>query len=280
MARVLFFSELLGKLAALVVWWFKPWSPLGFLLFCGADGFVLYHLFVPSGQWLCRIFTAFETDRREIWLTIDDGPDAQDTPRILDLLDQYQARATFFVIGERVARWPHLVPEIIRRGHEVAHHTHTHPAASFWCASRTRLRRELDDALSVLRTAGVRPRWFRPPVGIKNVLLGGALKQRKLQCVGWTVRSGDCLGRTPEVVAANVMRKVQPGAILLMHEGPSVPAHMRVKAMELVLRSLTEAKYRCVLPSADQLLPQTASERELSYAGAAPRPVNSVLAVD
>lgn len=277
MARVLFLGELLGKLAALIVWYFKPWSPLGFILFCGADGFVLYHLFVPSGQWLCRVFTGFETERREVWLTIDDGPDSQDTPRILDLLDEYHARATFFVIGERVARYPQLVPEIVRRGHEVAHHTHTHPAGTFWCASRARLHRELDDALAVLRSAGVRPSWFRPPVGIKNVLLSGALRQRKLHCVGWTVRSGDCLGSSSEAVAANVMRAVRPGAIILMHEGASVPTHMRVNTIDLVLRSLTAAGYRCVLPPLEQLSHRPRSLPSVGFPRPAPSAASTAL---
>lgn len=253
MLRVLIISQVIGKVAAILIWIASPWSPLGAILFFGPDIFVLYHLFAPSGQWLCRNFTHFTTDRAEVWLTIDDGPDAEDTPRILDLLDQHGARATFFVVGERVARWPHLISEIVRRGHEIAHHTHTHPVGSFWCAWPARVHRELDDALAVLRTVGVRPTRFRPPVGIKNFFLARALAARDLDCVGWTVRSGDCLARRPEDVADNVMRQVRPGAILLLHEGVSVPLPVRVKAIALILESLTAQNYRCVVPHWDQL---------------------------
>lgn len=261
MARVLFFSEILGKIAGVVWWIWRPWTPVGALFFFGPDVFVLYHLFVPSGQWFARVVTSFRTDQRHVWLTIDDGPDAEDTPRILELLERHRAYATFFVVGERVARWPRLIGEIARRGHEIAHHTHTHPAGTFWCASPRRLRRELDDGLAVLRSAGARPHRFRPPVGIKNVFLAAALKKRDLLCVGWTIRSGDCLGRRAEDVVENVMRQVRPGAILLLHEGRSVPANLRVKTIALLLESLAAQGYRCVIPEAEQLCPPAAVER-------------------
>jgi peptidoglycan/xylan/chitin deacetylase (PgdA/CDA1 family) len=260
MARVLLFSQVIGKLAGIALWLHRPGSLAGTGFFFIPDIFVLYHLFVPSGQWLCAGATSFETDRREVWLTIDDGPDREDTPKILDLLDRHEARATFFVVGERVARWPALVPEIIRRGHEVAHHTHTHPAASFWCAGPDRVKRELDDGLAVLRTASVRPQRFRPPVGIKNLFLGRALTARRLRCVGWTIRSGDCLGRRTEHVVANVMKRVRPGAILLFHEGRSVPTNLRVDALAQTLAALQSEGYRCVIPRPEQLCPKTTED--------------------
>jgi peptidoglycan/xylan/chitin deacetylase (PgdA/CDA1 family) len=279
MAQVLFLSELIGKTAGVIIWFFQPWSVWGSLLFFGADPFVLYHLLSPSGQWLCRVVTHFRTEKNEVWLTIDDGPDATDTPQILDLLDQHGARATFFIVGERVARWPHLVSEIVNRGHEIAHHTHTHPVASFWCASRQRLARELDDTLSVLRSLNVRPRYFRPPVGIKNLLLAGALRARRLDCVGWTIRSGDCLGRTAESVVASVMRRIRPGAIILMHEGASVPAAMRVTTIAQVLEELSARQIRCVIPLQDQLCPVVASPKPTFTASPA-RAVEPVAVAD
>ena len=253
MARILLFSVVIGKLAAVACWILEPWSLMGAVLFFVPDLAVLYQLFTPSSQWLCRVFTHFATDDREVWLTIDDGPDREDTPRILDLLEQHNARATFFVLGERVARWPNLVGLIMQRGHEIGHHTHTHPVGSFWCASQTRVRRELDDATAVLFSAGARPTRFRPPVGIKNVFLGSELKSRGLHCVGWTIRSGDCLGRRADEVVSSVMRQVRPGSILLVHEGESVPQNLRVRVIAMLLESLTVQGYRCVLPRLDQL---------------------------
>jgi peptidoglycan/xylan/chitin deacetylase (PgdA/CDA1 family) len=226
---------------------------VGAALFFTPDPFLLWALFAPNAQGLARVFTHFATDRREVWLTIDDGPDPDDTPRILDLLDRHGAKATFFVIGERAARHPELIREITRRGHEVAHHSHTHPLATFWCAGPRRLAAELDHALATLREVGIKPRWFRPPVGIKHLLLSPALAARDLACVGWTVRSGDCRARSSAAVAGTVLARVRPGAIVLLHEGPSVPAAVRISGLERVLAALAEQDYSCAIPRADQL---------------------------
>jgi peptidoglycan/xylan/chitin deacetylase (PgdA/CDA1 family) len=252
MARAALSTLVALKAVAVTLAWFGHWGAAA-VVFFGPDLWVLYHLLVPSAQGLCRTFTCFQTDRPEIWLTIDDGPDPDDTPRVLDLLDRHQARATFFLIGRRARLHPELVGEIIRRGHEIAHHTHTHPAGTFWCASPARLGAELDEASRVLAPFGPPLRWFRPPVGIKHFLLSRALALRGLQCVTWTVRSGDCLSRRPETVRGNVLRQLRPGAIVLMHEGPSVPAALRLTALTLVLEALTARHYRCILPPAAQL---------------------------
>jgi peptidoglycan/xylan/chitin deacetylase (PgdA/CDA1 family) len=214
---------------------------------------VFYQLFVPSSQRLCRVFTRFDTPRAEIWLTIDDGPDADDTPRILDLLDRHRARAAFFLIGARAAKHPELVAEILRRGHEIAHHTHTHPTRSFWCAGPGRVRAELDDGLAAIRAAGGQPRWFRPPVGIKSLFLGPILKERALECVGWSVRSHDSILRDPERVVRRVLDRLHPGAIVLVHEGEPLDPRVRVRAIERLLEELAARKFACVLPERTQL---------------------------
>gem|GEM_PF-4935336 len=144
---------ILSKFVAIAAFPFFPVSAV--VLFVGPDLYLCYHLFAPSAQGLVRVRTHFETPRQEIWLTIDDGPDPRSTGVILGLLDRHQARATFFVIGERVARYPELVREILRRGHTVGHHTHTHPTRTFWCAPASRVRAEIDNAFAALRQAGV-----------------------------------------------------------------------------------------------------------------------------
>ncbi len=253
MLRMMLFASAVGKAVAVGLWMFTSARGVGFACFFAPDIFILYQLFAPSSQAVCRVFTHFETDRPEVWLTIDDGPDELDTPRILELLDRHQARATFFLIGERAARAPALVSEILRRGHEVGHHTQTHPLRTFWCASPARVRAELDDGLATLAAAGARPRWFRAPAGIKSFFLASALAERGLQCVGWNVRSLDSISRDPAQVLARVKPRLQPGAIVLMHEGPPLDARVRVKALELVLGELTTRKLVCVLPDPKQL---------------------------
>jgi peptidoglycan/xylan/chitin deacetylase (PgdA/CDA1 family) len=255
MWRPLLLVSAAGKIAAVLLWTLPPWRWAAAGCFFLPDLWLAYQVFVPSAQGICPVFTRFETPRAEIWLTIDDGPDEHDTPRILDLLDRYSARATFFLIGERAERHPRLVAETVRRGHEIGHHTQTHPVASFWCAGPARVGRELDRGLRALRTAGGEPRWFRAPVGIKSPFLGPALRRRGLRCVGWSVRSCDTVSRDPNRVAARVMRAVRPGAIVLLHEGPSLEPRVRVRALEQLLVQLAARQFACVLPAPESLRP-------------------------
>jgi len=251
MTLVFLALDLAGKAMAVVLWRQAPWVAL--FCFFGPDLWVVYALLTPSSQGLLRVFTRFEPAGAEVCLTIDDGPDAADTPRLLDLLDRHRARAAFFLIGSRAARHPELVAEILRRGHVVAHHTHTHPAGTFWCASKARVRAELDRASAALRLAGAEPRWFRPPVGIKNVFLRRELAVRSLSCVGWSLRTHDCMGRDPARIADRALRRAQPGDIILMHEGAGVPRSVRVVAIARLLQGLSDRGIRCVLPREEQL---------------------------
>ena len=244
-------TSLLSKIVAIGLFPFAPvWAVIVAVV---PDLYLCYHMFEPSAQGLVRVLTRFETPRREVWLTIDDGPDPTHTPRLLDLLDEHQTRATFFVIGERVGRYPELVREIIRRGHTVGHHTQTHPTRTFWCASPARVRTEIDDALSALRRVGVTPVWFRPPVGIKGPFLRQILAERALVCTGWSIRSFDSVNPDPKDVVTKVMKQVRPGSIILMHEGPGVHPQTGTEAIALLLNRLRAGNYTCILPRLDQL---------------------------
>ncbi len=248
----LFATVAVLKLSALGLWLSGQPLAVCLPLFFAGGAFVLFELFAPNQQGLARVRTRFvpsAPDAREVWLTIDDGPDPDDTPRILDLLDQHRARATFFLVGERVARHPLLVSEIQRRGHELAHHTLTHPAGSFWLLSRARLAREL----APTGFPAPPPTRFRPPVGFKNLHLAPALAARGLACVGWTIRSRDTFATDPATVAARVRRRLRPGVIVLLHEGPPLAPAVRVHALALVLRDLTAAGYRAVIPAPARL---------------------------
>lgn len=249
---LLLIVNLAGKAAALLLGGDAPVVAM-FLWFL-PDVLLGYHLFVPRAQGLLPTFRHFTTAQREVWLTIDDGPDPDDTPQILDLLARHGARATFFVVGQAAALHPELIRAIIAAGHEVAHHTHTHPCAWFWCASPARVQRELDAGLEALGVANVRPTRFRPPVGIKNLWLASALRRRGLICVGWSARGLERRRGDAEAVAARVTRHLAPGSILLLHQGPAVPAATRVAAIRRVLERLRLLDYRCVVPATAQLV--------------------------
>lgn len=127
---------------------------------------VLYMLIVvstlyPHSEWFGPALTRLPTDRREVWLTIDDGP-STDTAAVLDLLDEFHARATLFLVSARASQQPELVAAIRRRGHDIGNHTATHPAARFWNLGPARMQEEIGTAQQVLTSlSGQTPRWFR-----------------------------------------------------------------------------------------------------------------------
>ncbi|MDQ6861773.1 MAG: polysaccharide deacetylase family protein [Verrucomicrobiota bacterium] len=217
---------------------------------------LLYATLVPNHQWWGPIVTRFETSEQEVWLTIDDGPCPAHTLRILDLLEQFDARATFFVVGERADKFPHLITEILTRGHTLANHTYTHPRATFWCAGPSKIGAETDACAETMRTTPERPaRYFRSPVGMTNPFVHPVLARRGLQLIGWSVRGLDTILRDPDRVVARIEKHVRPGAIILLHEGQRVDTHpeFNLRCLELTLQRLTSCGYRFVIPSPERL---------------------------
>ena len=224
---------------------------------------LLYGTLVPNSQWFGPVMRFFETDKPEVWLTIDDGPSPAHTTAMLDLLDQFEARATFFVIGQRAEQHPHLVTEILTRGHEIANHTYTHPSATFWMAGPRRVAAEIDLCAEQLRAAPDRPaRFFRAPVGIKNLFVHPELDRRGLAFVGWAVRGLDTIRRDPVQIARRIVTGTKPGAIILLHEGHRVAKdpEFNLRCLEQTLSGLAEQGYRCVIPRPEQLRPRVAGK--------------------
>ena len=152
-------------------------------------------------------------------LTFDDGPHPGITPRILDVLDAFGAKASFFVIGRRAAQHPALLREILRRGHGVENHTHRH-LPSFACLGPVGQWRELREAQDAIADAsGHTPRYFRAPYGLHSPLLDPALAATELGLVSWTRRGLDTLRARPEKVLARLTDGLAQGDILLLHDG-------------------------------------------------------------
>lgn len=218
---------------------------------------IMYATFVPNCQWWGPVIRSFRTTEPEVWITIDDGPSPAHTPKILDLLETFNARATFFVIGTRAEKYPHLITEILSRGHEIANHTFTHPSGMFWSAGPSRIAAEIDHCAELLRSGPDRPaRLFRVPAGLKNFFVHPELRRRGLALIGWSARGFDTVRRDPALVAERVLRGTKPGGILLLHEGHRTAAdpEFNPRCLELTLSGLTERGYRCVIPQPEQLI--------------------------
>ncbi len=208
---------------------------------------------VPNCPWNGPVMRRLSTDKREFWLTIDDGPDPQDTPEILDVLDRHGARASFFAIGRKVWRYPEAARAVIAAGHDLQNHTWSHPAASFWAATPACARQEISAANDAIREVTKQnPRFFRAPAGLANPFVHAAAQHAGLRMAGWSVRGYDGVAHQPERVVQAIMQGLRPGSIVLLHEGPlpGLRPGTRARTLEKLLGRCSQLGYRTVLPPA------------------------------
>jgi peptidoglycan/xylan/chitin deacetylase (PgdA/CDA1 family) len=211
-------AAVLGVVAAPAAW---PWA---------VGALVANHALISAaGLWpssrllgpnLIRLPEA-AAQRREIALTIDDGPDPEVTPRVLDLLDAANAKASFFCIGRIAQQHPHLCREIVQRGHRVENHGHAHSNA-FSLFGPGRMRRDIALAQRTLGDiTGQAPRFFRATAGLRNPFLDPVLHGLGLSLATWTRRAYDTRTGDAERVYQRLTSRLDAGDIVLMHDGHS-----------------------------------------------------------
>ncbi len=167
----------------------NPWFLAGPAVAAGFAGLTVYGAMYPRSQLFGH--TLYQTDQaRKLALTFDDGPNPAITPKLLELLDRYHAKATFFVVGKYVRESPALVKEIAARGHLLGNHTETHPNLLFCGPEETRTEL-LRCSEAISRATWAEPRWFRPPFGFRSPWLGALIQQHRMRTVMWTLIPGD-----------------------------------------------------------------------------------------
>jgi peptidoglycan-N-acetylglucosamine deacetylase len=198
----------------------------------------------PRSGWLGPNLTRLPTPsarRGEVAITIDDGPDPDVTPRVLDLLARHGARATFFCVGERIERYPDLARDIVRRGHDIENHTQRHRHL-FSLLGPVGMRAEIGGAQdSITRVVGVRPRFFRAPAGLRNPFLEPVLCRLELHLASWTRRGLDTVNGNPDTVYRRLSRSLRAGDILLLHDGHAAHARGGVPVILEVLPRILDA---------------------------------------
>ena len=200
---------------------------------------------IPSWQGFGPVITGFETNIDEVWLTIDDGPHPDTTPNVLALLERHNARATFFLVGEQIARYPDLAQAIKEAGHTVGNHTQRHQKFHFWRLGPNQLMREIDDFADTAARSGLPvSNLFRAPAGMKNPFLHPILAARDLHLVGWSSRAYDTQLRDPDQIVERITRSLSPGCIILLHEGEY--AEVRLRALQGLLQELAKRNFRVV----------------------------------
>lgn len=230
--------------AAVLAWALQPhWWPQLLALLVFNHAVLTVCGLLPRSRWLGPNLTrlpAAAAARGEIAITIDDGPDPQVTPAVLDLLERHRARATFFCIGVRAQRHPELCREIVRRGHAVENHSQHH-AYSFAFMGLGGFHRELALAQDTLTgITGQRPLFFRAPAGLRNPLLDPVLPGLGLRLASWTRRGYDTRTADPDRLLRRLARGLRAGDILLVHDGNAARTAEGEPAILAVLPRLLE----------------------------------------
>jgi peptidoglycan-N-acetylglucosamine deacetylase len=158
--------------------------------------------------------THVRTDANAVALTFDDGPDPDFTPQLLELLKQYNARATFFVVGERAAGNPELVDQMVREGHLLGNHSWSHRALPL--LERNERLKEMK--LCHRAIPKQRMRVLRPPYGYQNVQSRLDAFRLGYHVVAWNAAGDDCNGADSDAIADRLVRETRPGSIILMHD--------------------------------------------------------------
>lgn len=167
-------------------------------------------------QWnfFLEAFNYKRTSQKVLALTFDDGPHPEITPQILDLLKKYNAKATFFCIGQHAEKNPKILKRILEEGHEVGSHSYSHKN-TFPLFGESQIKDELQKTDLVLKQEN---KLFRPPFGVTNPTIAKVIKETGHQVIGWNVRSFDTVTKDPQTIAKRVLKKIKPGSIILMHD--------------------------------------------------------------
>ncbi len=215
-------------------WWLPP--------IAGFVGLALNEIANPRRSFLGDIF--WRGDRRGIALTFDDGPHPQHSLRLLEILDDFQAQATFFVIGRHVKEHGDLVARAARAGHGIGNHTYHHHRGMNFSSMEKICKEVVDCQAEIEKWVGYRPRFYRQPAGFRNPNIFRILKRLGMAMVGWQVRAYDTQRRDPETIARRILRKAEPGGVLLLHDGSdsirNADRRATLEAMPKILKGLKD----------------------------------------
>ena len=189
------------------------WSSLIILLIL----YLVYaSYYIGSGVYVKAIC---KPDAPGVVLTFDDGVDEIQTPKVLDVLKKYEAKAVFFIIGEKAEKHPHLVQRIVAEGHKIGIHSYTHKPI-FPILAYDNMHKEVWDTKEILeKITGEIVDLFRPPFGVTNPNVGKVVEELNLKTVGWNIRSLDTnMSQDRLQVAERVSQKLTGRDIILLHD--------------------------------------------------------------
>ena len=193
-----------------------PWYAYAMIIFCWIS-LLFYGSYFISSQFYLNAICRAETNKKEIALSFDDGPDQLQTERLLEILSMEKVEAAFFCIGKNIVGNELLLHRIHASGHLIGNHSFSHSPLFDLFSSRKMLAdlQSMDQITE--KTIGVKPRLFRPPYGVTNPNLRQAIRSGKYVAVGWSVRSFDTVINDEKKLLPRISR-VRPGDVILFHD--------------------------------------------------------------
>lgn len=242
LAIAILFLLFIGSTFYTMHWW--PYLILGLVWFAFtvAGSFHIrwnYHIDALHSNKNCT--------KNQIALTFDDGPHPEFTPKILHLLAQHNAKATFFCIGKNIETNEAIFKDIVTAGHTVGNHTYSH-SNDFGFLSAKKVIAELQKTNSVVKKSlGEEMKLYRPAFGVTNPNIKKALKTIRLLAIGWSIRSLDTTHRSETQVLERITKNIDKGDVVLLHD----TSEKTVAVLEQLLLFLQERNLQSV--TIDQL---------------------------
>lgn len=195
----------------------------------------------PQLSWFGSVTANGPRDRPTVALTFDDGPNRGTTLAVAELLERHGTRGTFFLVGSAVESDPAIAGELARRGHLVGNHSFHHDHWSWLDPRYPGLVRTQE---AIREATGLCPAVFRPPHGQRTPFMSLRVSDAGMRTVTWDVSAQDWSETDPRVIARRVLQRVEPGSIVLLHDGldgdPAADREVLPEALELILEGLAD----------------------------------------
>ncbi|OBX26657.1 peptidoglycan/xylan/chitin deacetylase (PgdA/CDA1 family) [Gelidibacter algens] len=203
---------ILDTITGIALWWYLLLFVVWFLVMAMGS-------FVLSGNFYLKAFT-FNKNLKEkkIAITFDDGPNLEFTLKVLAILKNYNAKATFFCIGQNIERHPTILKAISEDGHDIGNHSFSHDVTIDFNSTENWLHEIKQTDNAIRKITNKKSTLFRPPFGVTTPKLAKALKVTEHEVIGWNIRSYDTVTKNPERIVKSISKHIKPGAIILLHD--------------------------------------------------------------
>ncbi len=209
-------------------------------------------LYIPTGadnssSENTDVYRSNKNDFMKIALTFDDGPHPRYTPQILEILDEYNIKATFFVIGLNAENYPEAIEKVIKSGHEIGNHTYSHPHVS--CLNSQTLKDEVEKCESIIYgLTDYKTKLFRPPEGFIDADVKTVVRNLDYKVILWDLDTKDWAHRSPKSISKYIEDNIESGDIILMHDYIAYDSPTP-EALRLFIPILIEKGYKFVVVS-------------------------------